>query len=353
VAPTEAPPAAPPAEAVARLEQGAAGSASFGVGLADREKAEGAATVDQPARRAQDGYASDERKQLRGGASDPAVAAPAKPSPSAKLSKKGSAGIELRSRDLQPKDLDDEQQDLARQDGDGDALGNGRVVAKNAPAAPKAEQAVRGPGGNAAPGGGAATPAPTTVPASPAPEPPRAQGAFKESPEVATATSGKAKAPAPAKTVARPPYAQKPLAPPPPPAAAAPAAPATESATLARDDDRAVDKSAADSKSAAKSAAKADDKPVEDKLLAWAAEQHRQVVALVSSNRCRDAATAAVAIYNRAPDYYASNVATDRAIKPCLAYVTTERERVDRSRSAKRATAVDSPAASPPPAQRK
>lgn len=78
-------------------------------------------------------------------------------------------------------------------------------------------------------------------------------------------------------------------------------------------------------------------------------KQHAQIVALVNANRCRDAAAVAVAIYNRAPDYYASAIATDRDIKPCLAYVTAERQRVDQLRAAKRANAAEAPA----PAQRK
>jgi len=158
--------------------------------------------------------------------------------------------------------------------------------------------------------------------------------------------------PAPAKTVARPAIAQSKqpppaqAAPPPPPAAA----PAPEPLSVAPRDNRRADKAAADPKSEEKSS--------EDSLLAWAAQQHRQVVALVTSNKCREAANAAVAIYNRAPGYYASSVATDRSIKPCLAYVSAERERVDRRRAAaKRATAADSanesPAAAPPPPARK
>ncbi|MBC7976524.1 MAG: hypothetical protein H7138_16245 [Myxococcales bacterium] len=147
--------------------------------------------------------------------------------------------------------------------------------------------------------------------------------------------SAKSKAPAPAKTVARSDRAPSKAAPPPPPAPS-PTATLDAAAEPERQDRRAVDK------------APVEEKPAEAKLLAWAAQQHRQVVALVGANKCREAASAAIAIYNRAPDYYASSVATDRSIKPCLAYVTTEREREDRSRAAKRANAVESPAAAPP-----
>jgi hypothetical protein len=88
----------------------------------------------------------------------------------------------------------------------------------------------------------------------------------------------------------------------------------------------------------------------------WAERQRDQVIAYVRANNCRAAAAAAVEIYNRAPDFYASNIATDREVKPCLAYVTSERERVDRARAAKRGNAEpSSPATSdpaPPPARK-
>jgi hypothetical protein len=112
-------------------------------------------------------------------------------------------------------------------------------------------------------------------------------------------------------------------------------------------------------------AAKVDDKPAEDKaLLGWAQKQRDQVIAFVRSNNCRAAANTATEIYNRAPEYYAANVATDRSVKPCLAYLNSEREREDRSRAAqseerskaasKRALSTDAPAAAPaPPPARK
>ncbi|HEY0194758.1 MAG TPA: hypothetical protein VGC42_26780, partial [Kofleriaceae bacterium] len=67
----------------------------------------------------------------------------------------------------------------------------------------------------------------------------------------------------------------------------------------------------------------------------WAQKQHEQVVAYVRANNCRAAAVAASEIYNRAPEYYAANVEVDRSIKPCLAYLNTERERSQRARAAK------------------
>ncbi|MEO7736066.1 MAG: hypothetical protein ABIY55_34230 [Kofleriaceae bacterium] len=325
---------------VGRYDEHAAGSASFGVGLAEGGKADAKPQVVAAARppaNGNDGFVLDsDRKELRTGkdvGTDVGNAAPAplpaKPSPAyaSKPSKKGS-GIEVvRSRELAPKDFDDEQ-DLAKRSAD--RIGSA-TVAKN-------ERAGRGAPGNAGPSGGGATPAPVTVPVLPSPDQP-ADVAAADAQDPAATSGAKLKAPAPAKTVSRSAIAQSKqqppaqAAPPPPPPAAAPAA---ETLSVApRDTRRPADKAAAEPKSEEKSA--------EDSLLAWAAQQHRQVIALVGSNKCREAANAAVGIYNRAPGYYAANVATDRSIKPCLAYVTTERERVDRTRAAaKRATAADS-----------
>jgi hypothetical protein len=79
-------------------------------------------------------------------------------------------------------------------------------------------------------------------------------------------------------------------------------------------------------------------------LLEWARKQREQVISYVNANRCLDAASTAVEIYNRAPDYYNANVATDRQIKPCLAYVNDQRDRADRARANKNATDVQAPA---------
>jgi hypothetical protein len=138
--------------------------------------------------------------------------------------------------------------------------------------------------------------------------------------ELADEGQGQAKAPAPAQGDRRA------TPPPPPPAfagasnqiAAAPAAPPA--------------------------AAPPADAKARDAVLDWARKQHDQVIALVASNRCRDAASAAVEIYNRAPDYFAANFVTDRQIKSCLAYINHERELVERSRGAPKNAADDMPA---------
>jgi hypothetical protein len=346
------PAAAPQAGDVGRYDQHAAGSASFGVDLAEGAKADAKPKVMAPAANGADGFVLDSnRKELRTGNDGKDVAPvapepmPAKPSPAyaSKPSKKG-GGIEvLRSREPAPKDFDDEQQDLAKRSADRITSAK---VAKNESTGRGASgtgAASGGAPGNAGPSGGGATPAPVRPSSEDQPA-----DVVAQDPSATHSAKFKAPAPAPAKTVSRSAIAQSKS---PPPAQAAPppppAAPAAETVAVApRDNRRAADKAAADPKS--------DEKSAEDSLLAWAAQQHRQVVALVGSNRCLDAASAAIAIYNRAPGYYAANVATDRSIKNCLPYVTAERERVDRTRAAaKRATAADSaneaPAASPPP----
>jgi len=95
------------------------------------------------------------------------------------------------------------------------------------------------------------------------------------------------------------------------------------------------------------------DKPAADPaVLDWARKQRERVVALVAANNCRGAATAAVEISRRAPDYYAANIATDRAIRPCMAYINSERQRDDRSRAVKNNASGESPAQAAPPARK-
>jgi hypothetical protein len=68
----------------------------------------------------------------------------------------------------------------------------------------------------------------------------------------------------------------------------------------------------------------ADDARVADPALAWAREQHQSVVAQVRAGNCKNAASLAVTLSTRAPSYYSQNVATDRQVKECLAYINTE-----------------------------
>lgn len=95
------------------------------------------------------------------------------------------------------------------------------------------------------------------------------------------------------------------------------------------------------------------DKPAADPaVLDWARKQRERVVALVAANNCRGAAAAAVEISRRAPDYYAASIATDRAIRPCMAYINSERQRDDRNRAVKNNASGEYPAQAAPPARK-
>jgi hypothetical protein len=298
-----------------------------------------------------------DRKEQAPREAEPALREPATPAKIVSKFAKKPSGIELRSAELMPKDLDDNRdgisRDLGRARGDAVASANEHagVSGANAPAG----------GGAATAPGMLAQPRPVAPPAAPAPS---------AEPSVAVASappSGKAKAsvaaakPAPPASVAleRAP-SQAPQAE--PRVAADQAGGTADTATVGRDNRRLAGKGALSSDS---KAAKVDDKPAEDKaLLGWAQKQRDQVIAFVRSNNCRAAANTATEIYNRAPEYYAANVATARSVKPCLAYLNSEREREDRSRASereerskaasKRALSTDTPAAAPaPPPARK
>ena len=73
---------------------------------------------------------------------------------------------------------------------------------------------------------------------------------------------------------------------------------------------------------------------------------HTRLVNQVKAGNCREAAGLAIEIASRDRAYYSQNVESDRAVKPCIAYITAERER-DAEKSQKRATSktrADEPA---------
>ena len=61
---------------------------------------------------------------------------------------------------------------------------------------------------------------------------------------------------------------------------------------------------------------------------AWARDQHARMVKLVNAGKCTEAGTIGAEINRKAPEYYQSAVANDRAVRSCQAYV-------DRARRAK------------------
>jgi hypothetical protein len=224
-------------------------------------------------------------------------------------------GIELRTPQLQPKDFKvrDEKP----------ATGANEIVAQDH--------------ANAAGGGAPATPPASAPPPPPAPAPTNAPAAPR-----AAGPAGAADFDAPAQTSPQAAPASEEKRP--PAKSSANQAPPPPSATNAQVDRR------LDRTSNAANTVNADAKQAQTDrtLLEWARKQREQVIAYVNANRCRDAASAAVEIYNRAPDYYNANVATDRLIKPCLQYVASEREKADRSRASKNAADVQTPVQAAP-----
>ncbi len=75
-------------------------------------------------------------------------------------------------------------------------------------------------------------------------------------------------------------------------------------------------------------------------VLAWAAGQLQQVVQLAKDNKCDDAAKVAAAISARAPDFYAQNVATNRDLKACMAYIAAAHDCAEKAAADKAAAAA-------------
>jgi hypothetical protein len=229
-------------------------------------------------------------------------------------------GIELRTPELQPKDLGDDEKPAGRRRGAGDVARDQRSA-------------------GVAGGGAPATPPASAPP--PPPAPANAPGASRAAgPAGAVDFDVSQTQQAPAASEAKRPAAK-------PSPNQQQAAPSTGNAGNAQPDRRfAKTAGAANTENTASGDTKQDQA---DRLLEWARKQREQVIAYVNANRCREAATAAVEIYNRAPEYYSANVATDRLVKPCLPYVTGARERADRSRASnKNAADVQAPAQAAP-----
>lgn len=85
-----------------------------------------------------------------------------------------------------------------------------------------------------------------------------------------------------------------------------------------------------------KTVAPAEEKTGNDPQLAWAREQHTAIIARVRNGDCKGAASIAVGLANRDLAYYKQNVASDRSVKECLAYIDNAREK-DQEQRAERA----------------
>jgi hypothetical protein len=87
-------------------------------------------------------------------------------------------------------------------------------------------------------------------------------------------------------------------------------------------------------------------------LLAWAKAQHRTAVAKVKDGDCGSAATLAVQVKNRAPDYYAQYMQGDRDLKACNAYINDAELRNESANSKQKATKRASDEPSPAPSKK-
>jgi hypothetical protein len=169
------------------------------------------------------------------------------------------------------------------------------------------------------------TPPRTTVAQSPAAPRPGTATPQNTNTKVATTTGAGNTGPARNAPTQAPPRTQP--SPPPPPA-------------------KVADSRAANATEKPRAAAPAEDKSANDPQLAWAREQHTAIVAKIRAGDCKGAANIAVVLANRDMAYYKTNVATDRSVKECLAYIDAARER-DAEQRAERSRATQKRASEP------
>ena len=279
-----------------------------------------------------------------------------------KAAKKGTGGasgpsgsyLELRPPEAAPKDLDgapdpaaangrvyNYEDDLAKENVN--AVTPGPSAPSMAPGATGGGGGNAGAGSGAAPRGGYAQP-PATKP-DPKPEAPKAGEAQTKTvtqspappPRGNAATGGQA-ATSPTTTANNTaprtqPAPKTPAPPPPPPAKVATNTKAPPANTTAKPADK------------PRAIAPAEDKSANDPQLAWAREQHMAIVAKVRAGDCKGAASIVVVLANRDFAYYRQNVATDRSVKECLAYIDNARERDTEQRAEKsRKKSINEPA---------
>ncbi|MBA3461388.1 MAG: hypothetical protein H0T46_15605 [Deltaproteobacteria bacterium] len=111
-----------------------------------------------------------------------------------------------------------------------------------------------------------------------------------------------------------------------------------------------ADSRAANATDKPRAAAPAENKSANDPQIAWAREQHTAIIARIRAGDCKGAANIAVVLSNRDIAYYKTNVATDRSVKECLAYIDAARER-DAEQRAERSRATQKRANEPAPAK--
>jgi anti-sigma factor RsiW len=299
--------------AVTSAAGSAAGSSRYRVALDEQQAAE----PQEAAQRDRSGAAKSEELALgeatSGSQAKVSLEKAKRAPPAPKLAKRaGPGGIELRSPELLPKDIDDVDQETQT------ARNDNRQDKKDA-----VDGFAAGDDVKPSPGPSAAI---VSAPSTTNNRAPAAPSAGAPAPDPVAGTDNRRTERSPAKTVSR----------------GGPAQATPPSARDAAPIDGQFDQAAGTGTKSADENAKA--------LVAWVRKQHDLVVSLVKSSNCRAAASAAIEIYSRAPGYYDANVASDRSVKPCLAYLNSERERQERKFAAKRATSVEAPAAAAPAA---
>jgi hypothetical protein len=75
----------------------------------------------------------------------------------------------------------------------------------------------------------------------------------------------------------------------------------------------------------------------------WAKNAHKRLAKLVADGKCPEAGRLGAEIKDRAPEYYASNVANDRAIRACKSYIEGQaKKKADKNyKSRSQANTVD------------
>ena len=118
-----------------------------------------------------------------------------------------------------------------------------------------------------------------------------------------------------------------PAAPPPPPPSVAQNAPAPAPAPMAPKSDAPPSRAQQGQ----------GNKNMDPSLLAWANDELKKTIALVKADNCREAAKHAMDIRARAPEFYRQNVAYNRELKTCAAYIGNAAEQTDERAQQKRA----------------
>jgi len=74
----------------------------------------------------------------------------------------------------------------------------------------------------------------------------------------------------------------------------------------------------------APSVANVEPKPADPALTEWAQGAHQRLIQLVADGKCPDAGRLGAEIKDKAPEYFAANIANDRRVRQCKQYIETQ-----------------------------